>query len=162
MNLELRTRTREAVITYFNKTQDDEIRRFIPMKAKTQQEALEDYENTLLPDSTSYGESIYLDGSHIGDIWCYCIGEDEPDAMISFCIFEKTLWGKGIAKLCVNKFLAIVKEKFSLKTVGAFTYAYNLASIKVLSVCGFKEIETFTEDGVESKYFQITFDSVEG
>ena len=155
MTIELFPRTREAVITYFNKTQDDEIKKLIPMKAKTVEEALEDYEKTLSSDSTSYGESIYVDGCHIGDIWCYCIGDEDPDAMLSFCIFEKNMWGQGIAKEVVRLFLIKAKEKFSLKTVGAFTYAHNISSVRVLLGSGFTEKETFIENGVESKYFQL-------
>ena len=157
MEIKLFPRTKDAVIRYFNKTQDEDIKRLIPMKAQTLEEALKDYEKTLLPNSTSYGESIYVDTSHIGDVWCYCIGEEYPDAMLSFCIFEKNMWGRGVAKETVRMFLAEIKEKFSLKSLGAFTYSHNTASIKVLLGCGFKEIETFTENGVESKYFQIDF-----
>jgi len=155
MQVELGVRTRENVIIYFYKTQDVDIKKLLPMKAQTLEEALLDYEKSLLPSSTSYGESIYVDGTYVGDVWCYCLGNDDPDAMLSFCIFEKNIWGCGVAKTAASLFLNKLKEKFSIRSVGAFTYSYNVASQKVLCAVGFKEIETFEEDGIESKYFQI-------
>ena len=158
ISIELKPRTRENVVIYFNNAQDEEIRRFLPQKAKSAAEALEDYERSLLPDSTSYGKSIYADGVYIGDIWAYCIGDGDPDAMLSFCIFDKSMWRKGAASKAAGLFIAEIKEKFALKTLGAFTFSDNHASIKVLLNNGFSLIDTFTEDGVESKYFQIDFD----
>ena len=65
------------------------LKRQISQKSKTVEEALVDYENTLLPNATSYGQTILIDGQYIGDVWCYCINmDDEPNCMVSFCIFE--------------------------------------------------------------------------
>lgn len=152
--IELKPRTKENVITYFHRAQDEEIKRFLPQKAKSVEEAIADYEKTLLPGASSYGESIYADSVYIGDIWAYCIGDD-PDAMLSFCIFDKSVWGKGAATEAARQFIPEIREKYGLKTLGAFTYSDNFASIKVLLKNGFQEMETFVEDGVESKYFQI-------
>ena len=70
----------------------------LPQKAKCVEEAVSDYYETLLPVSTSYGRTIFVDGIYIGDVWCYCIDKTEtPNAMLSFCVFEKTYWCKGIA-----------------------------------------------------------------
>lgn len=153
--IELRPRTEATVRTYFERAQDEEIKKTLPQKAKTVEEALADYEKTLLPDATSYGKSVYADGVHVGDVWAYCIGGGDPDAMLSFCIFKKSLWGKGIATEAVRQFLSEIQTKYRLKTVGAFTYSKNAASRKVLQANGFREVETFTEDGKESKYLQL-------
>ena len=153
----MKLRTRGNVSIYFNKVQDEEIKRVLPQKAKSEAEALADFEKTLLPGSTSYGKSVYADGAYVGDIWAYCIGGD-PDAMLSFCIFEKSLWGKGIAAEAGRQFIAEIREKFKLKNLGAFTYSDNTGSIRVLEKNGFREMETFVENGVESKYFQIDFE----
>ena len=57
--------------------------------SKTVEEALADYEETLLPNATSFGQTVYVDGKYVGDVWCYCIDmDDEPNCMLSFCIFE--------------------------------------------------------------------------
>lgn len=154
MTIELKDRTTDTVITFFRATRDPEVRQYLPQKATTEAEALADFEKTQQPSSTSYGRTIYVDGNYIGDIWCYCISPDEPNATVSYCIFEKAYRGKGIATEALGLFLAEIAEKFGLKSVGAFTYSANTASIKVLLKNGFIDTETFVEDGIESKYFQ--------
>lgn len=155
MNIELRERTEAHVRTYFEKTRDAEIQSMIPQAAETAEQAVADFEKTLLPGATSYGRTVYVDGVYVGDIWCYCIDpEDEPNAMLSYCLFEKSLWGKGIMTCALQKFLDDIVPRFVLKTVGAFTYAANIPSVRVLLKNGFDEIEEFTENGILSKYLQ--------
>lgn len=154
MRIELKDRTTDTVVTYFQRTRDPEVRKYLPQKATTETDALADFEKTQQPGATSYGRTIYVDGNYIGDVWCYCIQQDEPNAMISYCIFDKEHWRKGIATEALRMFLAVIVEKFGLKSVGAFTYSANESSIKVLLKNGFTDAETFVEDGIESKYFQ--------
>ena len=154
MVVELRDRTADTVIAYFQATRDPEVRKYLPQKATTETEALADFEKTQQPGATSYGRTIYVDGNYIGDVWCYCIQQEDPNAMISYCIFDKGYWRKGIATEALRIFLAEIVEKFGLKSVGAFTYSENESSIKVLLKNGFMDTETFVEDGIESKYFQ--------
>ena len=155
MKIELRERTEETVAIYFEKAQDAEIKKVLPQKAQTVEEALEDYRKTLKPDATSYGRTIYVDGSYVGNIWCYCIDlNEEPNAMLSYCIFEKDYWKRGVASRAVQLFLSEIMEKFSAETVGAFTYLSNEASIRVLEKNGFQKQEEFEEEGVLSAYFQ--------
>ncbi len=45
-------------------------------------------------------------------------------------------------------------ERFSLRSVGAFTFADNKASIRVLEKNGFAVQESFVEDGRESVYLE--------
>lgn len=154
MKIELKDRSANTVVTYFRATRDSEVRKYLPQKATTETEALADFEKTQQPGATSYGRTIYVDGNYIGDVWCYCIQQDEPNAMISYCIFDKLHRRKGIATEALRMFLSEIAEKFGLKSVGAFTYSANEASIKVLLKNGFTDAETFVEDGTESKYFQ--------
>ena len=154
MNIELRDRTADTVITYFRGTRDPEVRKYLPQKATTESEALADFEKTQQLGATSYGRTVYLDGSYIGDVWCYCIQQDEPNAMVSYCIFDKAYWGKGIATKALRIFLSEITDRFGLKSVGAFTYSENESSIKVLLRNGFVDVETFAENGIEAKYFQ--------
>ena len=156
MNIELRERTEETVITYFNMTRDTEVRKYLPQKAKTVEEALADFHKTQLPGATSFGRTIYVDGIHGGDIWCYCIQAEEPNAMVSYCIFEKAYWGKGIATTALRLFIEEITAKFETKILGACTFSANQSSIRVLQKCGFEDLETFVEDGIESLYFQLT------
>ena len=156
MNIELRERTEETVITYFNMTRDTEVRKYLPQKAKTVEEALADFHKTQLPGATSFGRTIYVDGIHVGDLWCYCIQAEEPNAMVSYCIFEKAYWGKGIATTALRLFIEEITAKFETKILGACTFSANQSSIRVLQKCGFEDLETFVEDGIESLYFQLT------
>ena len=155
MIITLETRTADSVRIYFEKANRPEIKQVLPQKAKTVEEALEDYEKTLLPNATSFGQTVYVDGKYVGDVWCYCIDMDyEPNCMLSFCIFELEYWSKGIATSAVNMFIKNVCERYDVKTIGAFTFAHNNASVRVLEKNGFVVMEEFEEDGVLSKYLQ--------
>ena len=155
MLITLEKRTADTVRIYFEKANTQEIRRVLPQKAQTVEEALEDYKKTLLPDARSFGQTIYADGQYVGDIWCYCMDmEEEPNCMISFCIFEPEYRSKNIGTGAVGMFIKNICVKFGIKTIGAFTYAHNYASIRVLEKNGFSVVEEFEEDGVLSKYLQ--------
>ena len=156
MVITLEKRTADSVRTYFEKANRPEIKQVLPQKAKTVEEALEDYEQTLLPNAESYGRTVYVDGNYVGDVWCYCIDpNEEPNCMLSFCIFEPEYWSKGIAAAAVKMFIQNICARYHVKTIGAFTFAHNLASIRVLEKNGFVLMEEFEEDGVLSKFFQL-------
>ena len=157
MKIELRLRTEAHVRTYFERTQDPQIQTMIPQTARTVEQAIANFEKTLLPNATSFGRTVYCDDVYVGDIWCYCINhEEEPNAMLSYCIFDKALWGKGVATEALSQFLSEIVPRFGLKTVGAFGYCNNKASLRVLEKNGFFCMETFVEDGMESAYYQKT------
>lgn len=157
MTVTLKDRTELAVRIYYEKSQQTEIKAMLPQKAKSVEEAVCDYQKTLLPSSTSYGKIIYADDEYIGDVWCYCIDRSEmPNAMLSFCVFEKACWNKGIASEAVSLFLKEIREKYLIETVGAFTFSDNCPSQKVLEKNGFQLSEEFIEDGRASKYFQLS------
>lgn len=155
LTITLQERTEDHVRIYFEKASAPEIKKWLPQKAKTVAEAVADFQKSLAPNATSYGKTIYADGRYVGDIWCYCIGEEEePDAMVSYCVFDKVCWGQGIATQALTLFLKAIKEKYELKHVGAFTYSANKASVQVLLKNGFTMREEFLEDGVMSAYLQ--------
>ena len=155
MIITLEKRTADTVRIYFEKTNRPEIKQVLPQKAKTVEEALQNYEKTLLPNATSFGQTVYVDGKYVGDVWCYCIDmDDEPNCMLSFCIFELEYWSKGIATTAVNIFIKKVCAQYKVKNIGAFTFSHNNASIRVLEKNGFVIVEEFEEDGVWSKYLQ--------
>ena len=62
MVITLEKRTADSVRTYFEKADRPEIKQVLPQKAKTVEEALEDYELTLLPNAESFGQTVYVDG----------------------------------------------------------------------------------------------------
>ena len=134
------------------------IKSALPQKAKTVEEALKDYQDTLLPGAASFRRTIIVDGAYVGDVWCYCIDcAETPNAMLSYCVFDTSCWNKGIATEAVSRFLSEAKKKFELQTMGAFTFSDNRASIKVLEKNGFSFVEEFFEDGRKSQYFQREF-----
>ena len=153
----LDNRTEASVRIYYEESQQPEIKAMLPQKARSVEEAIADYKETLLPDATSYGRTICVDGSYIGDVWCYCIDKAEtPNAMLSFCIFEKSYWNNGIATEAVSLFLKEIRKKYEFEMIGAFTFSKNVASQRVLEKNGFQLVEEFEEDGIASKYYQRT------
>lgn len=156
MDMILKRRTKEHVMTFWYKTQDEEIKRLFPFNIESLDKALILFGESLKKDALSYGKVIYFEGNYIGDIWCYSIDEiNEKMAMLSVIIFEKTLWGKGIATEATKTFIKEVFNKYNIEKIGAFTYSQNHGSIGLLRKVGFSQIETFIEDGIESRYFEI-------
>ena len=154
--ISLHNRTEQHVEIYFYKTRDKEIQTLLPQKAKTLEEALQDYQETLAGNVSSYGQTIYVNDQYVGDIWCYGIHKDtNPDAMVSYCIFEKDYWNQGVATKALELFLKDIRNQFGVNNIGAFTYSLNAGSIRVLEKNGFQLDEIFVEDGIESRYFLL-------
>ena len=155
MLITLGERTAETAAVYFRRTRDPQIQKVLPQRVKTLEEALADYEKTLEPGAKSYGRTICAGGRYVGDVWCYAMDRSgEPQAMVSYCVFERELWGRGIASEALGLFLEEVRERFGFEKIGAFTYASNAGSIRVLEKNGFRLAERFLENGVESLYYR--------
>lgn len=155
MKITLGVRTAETAALYFEKAGSPSIRKALPQKAQTVDEAVADFYDTQKPGASSFGRTILADGRYVGDVWCYCIDLDgTPNAMVSYCVFEQDLWGLDIASTSLGLFLQEIGPKFGLNTVGAFTFADNLPSIRVLEKNGFRMMEEFAEDGALSRYYQ--------
>ena len=156
MDITLGSRTAESAARSFEQMNAPAIRKTLPLKAQTAEEAAADFYASQLPGAPSFGRTILADGRHVGDVWCYALHqEDEPDAMVSYCVFEPQLWGRGAASTALALFLPEIAEQYGLQTVGAFTFADNLPSIRVLEKNGFRLAEEFVEDGVPSRYYQL-------
>ncbi len=154
MKITLHDRTAAHVKTYFQKTSNPQIDGMLPRSFFTLEDALAAFEKTKRPDADSFGRTIYADGKYVGDVWCYGIAKGEdPEAMLSFCIFEPEYWGKGIMTEAVTQFLAEVFELYPISRIGAFCYESNTASARVLEKCGFALEERFSEDGTASRYY---------
>ena len=161
LNITLGERTAESAARSFARMNTPAIRATLPLRARTAEEAAEEFRASQLPGASSFGRTILADGRHVGDVWCYCIDpEAAPNAMVSCCVFEPPLWGRGVASQALGLFLAEIVPRFGLKTVGAFTYSENLASIRVLKKNGFRLVEEFEEDGRASQYFEYHTESV--
>lgn len=155
MKIELRERTEETVKIYYEKSKDPRITATLSRRDITLEQALEEYRETLLPGAKSFGRTIWAQGEYVGDVWCYGIDrEDNPQAMLSYCVFEPSLWGKGIASQAVGEFIVLLREQLGLKNLGAFTFSSNTASCRLLERAGFVCMEEFEEDGVLSRFYQ--------
>ncbi|MGF7059499.1 GNAT family N-acetyltransferase [Brassicibacter mesophilus] len=157
MDVVLKQRTKDHVVIFWEKTKDEEIQKLFPFSTESLEEALKLYEESLEKGALSYGKVIYYKGKYVGDIWCYGIDEaDEKMAMLSIVIFEKELWGKGIATRAIKDFISEVFNKYKIEKIGAFTYIFNNRSIGLLEKAGFAKIETFVENGIESIYLETS------
>ncbi|WP_042678904.1 hypothetical protein [Anaerosalibacter massiliensis] len=88
MDIMLKTRTKDHVMTFWKKTQDEEIKRLFPFSIESLEKALILFEESLKADALSYGKVIYFKGKYIGDIWCYGIDEtNEKIAILSIVEF---------------------------------------------------------------------------
>ena len=155
MDIELRERTPNHVRIYFERVQDPEIQQYLPRTVTSIQQALANFEDTQKPNATSFGRTIYAEGDYVGDVWCYGIDLLEtPQAMVSYCIFDKSYWGKGVMSRALALFVAEIEERYAISRIGAFSFAANTASVRALEKNGFRILETFSENGVESVYLQ--------
>ncbi len=154
MNIELGQRTEETVAVYFERAQNAAIRAVLPQRARTLEEALADYRRTLEPGASSFGRTILADGQYVGDVWCYAMDPSgDPQAMVSYCVFEQALWGRGVASEALGLFLEEIRERFGLERIGAFTFIANQGSVRVLEKNGFLLAETLVEEGTASGYY---------
>lgn len=161
MSIVLKNRTRDHVVTFWNKTQDEEIKKLFPFSTESLEQSLSLFDESLKKGASSYGKVIYYEDKYVGDIWCYSIDEnDEKMGMLSIVIFEKGMWGKGIGAEAAKIFIREVFDKFNIKKIGAFVYSNNYRSIGLLKNAGFAEVETFSEDGIESMYFELYLSDV--
>ena len=137
MNISLHERTEDTVRIYFEKAQQPFVRSMLPQRATTVEEALADFRRTQRPGANSFGRTVRADGRYVGDVWVYCIDHtDTPNAMLSYCIFEKEVNGRGIATKAVGLFL----EEFTERPVRARAVADNVSSIRILEKYGFTVI----------------------
>lgn len=149
--LSLRERTEQHARRFFREAQKPDIKAFLPLKAQTEEEAAEDYRKTKLPGAASFGKTVYLGEKYVGDVWCYGIDpQDDPQAMLSYCIFDSAARNRGVATCAVGLFLNEIAAAFGVKRIGAFTYLANAASVRVLEKNGFAMAEQPDE---QSGYF---------
>lgn len=155
MRVTLGERTEETAAVYFRETRDPGIQEMLPQRARTLEDFLADFRRSREPGADSFGRTVWLEGRYIGDVWCYAMDPaGDPQAMVSYCIFARELWGRGAATRALGLFLEEVRERFGLEHIGAFTFAANAGSIRVLEKNGFRLRESFVEDGVRSGYYE--------
>ena len=155
--IELKNRQLQHVKEFYNHSKDTQLQKLFPFQDITLEQTIEQYYDSLQPNATSFGKTIYVNNSYIGDVWCYSINEVEKNCFLSIVIFDRAFWGKGIGSEVLVDFIKQLKQKYNLNKLCAFTYKANLASSKMLSRVGFNCIEEFEEDGIKSLYFEYQY-----
>ncbi|MBL6991126.1 MAG: GNAT family N-acetyltransferase [Bacteriovoracaceae bacterium] len=122
-----------------------------PFDAKSLDESIKNYKKYSTDETTSFGRCIHIDDKYIGDIWAYCIDAQNKSGYLSIVIFNKSYWKKGLGSKVIKDFVNILKNKYDLQKLFAYTFTNNVASIKCLQKVGFETVEDFEEDGVWSK-----------
>ena len=73
LNITLGERTAESAARSFARMNTPAIRATLPLRARTAEEAAEEFRASQLPGASSFGRTILADGRHVGDVWCYGI-----------------------------------------------------------------------------------------
>lgn len=157
LQINIRDRELNHVKRFWEASKDPELQKLFPFQDNTLEKAIEMYEESLQPDATSWGKTIYVKDRYIGDVWCYCIDESvEKSCFLSIVIFDKDYWNKGIGVKVLQDFSRLIAQRYAINKICAFTYKYNVASIRTLEKVGFKCIEEFEEEGMASLYYELT------
>lgn len=131
MNIILKEYTEEHVCLFYEKTNNEEVMKWMYRPRTTLQDALDEWNRF-----SGFRNAIYVDGIYVGDIWL-------RDQLLGCCIFDMSYWNRGVASRALSMFLC----KYDLSKVGAFVYAENIGSRKVLEKLDFKCVHRFEEKG---------------
>lgn len=66
MDIQLKARTLENALTYFERTKDPDIEQMFPRSVLTREQAIANFQASLLPDADSFGQTIWADGEYVG------------------------------------------------------------------------------------------------
>ena len=149
MNIQLKERTAETAAIYFQRTRAPAIQRFLPQKARTLEEFLSDFRKTQEPDANSYGRTIYVDGQYAGDVWCYCMDHSgDPQAMVSYCLFQQSLQGRGAATEALRLFLDEIRDRAQNQLGMVYASPEQIIKYDDPAADYVKQYEDIPEDGV--------------
>lgn len=63
MDIQLKARTLENALTYFERTKDPDIERMFPRSVLTREQAIANFQASLLPDADSFGQTANMWGT---------------------------------------------------------------------------------------------------
>jgi len=76
--------------------------------------------------------------SLVGTVRLHGINNTEPYCHIGICLFERTVWGKGLGSHVIRKVTEWTFKNFDLHTVRAGAYAENVRSQQAFLRAGYK------------------------
>ena len=147
---------------YINGINDVEVRKYLSLPKKTylSREDLVSFvkENESDVSSFLYGIWDIQTNLHVGNVRIHDINHKVCYAFLGICIFDKTYWGKGIAKNAIDLVLLHAVNKHCLKRIYAGVYKENVASIKLFEKSGFIKLSnTDFVDGFFAESSSIRF-----
>jgi ribosomal-protein-alanine N-acetyltransferase len=128
-----------AYVAWLN---DPEVHRYLETRWYGQQtlDSVRHYvEEALKPLSGEHMFAIIAGPAHIGNIKIGSVNLAHKSAVISYFIGERSCWGKGYATEAIRGATRRAFGKLGLYNLQAGSYAKNVASIKALKRCGYKE-----------------------
>ena len=148
MNVQLENQTKKHVEIFYRSTSSKEVMKWMYRERTT----LED-EMRKFTKQESNRKAILVDDIYVGDVWATKATGLGVDVLLSCCIFDTNYWNKGVATIALQKFLKYLKEHYQFMTAGAFLYAENKGSQKVLEKQSFQYKQTFVENEKEAYFY---------
>lgn len=149
--ISLQEQTAAHVPIFFHHCQDEEVSKGMYHLPTTIQEAMYAYHQQQR-ECTQYRKVIYIDDVYVGDIWCHV--NSKRQVLLSCCVFAKVFWGKGIGKQAMTLFLQDVKNHLDVQTAGAYLYANNIGSMRMLEQLNFTRKKIFIEKEQRCYYYE--------
>lgn len=134
---------------YLSWLQDPEVNRFLETRHHTQSlESIKLFVSKMLDSDASHLFAIIenFTSQHIGNLKIGPINHNHKTADISYFIGNKGYWGNGCATEAIKGALVYAFKTLDLYSLRAGVYGANVASIKALEKCGFKQRGTWPND----------------
>ena len=148
MNVFLENQTENHVRFFYEKTANPKVMQWMYRNRTTLEDELERFKR-----QEAIRQAIVVDGVYVGDIWATPSKGLSVDVLLSCCIFDTNFWSKGVATVALQKFLKNLNEKHHIVSAGAFLYADNKGSQRVLVKQGFQHGQTFVENEKEAYFY---------
>lgn len=151
MKIELRKQKEENVCIFYDAFQNGEVNQWMYRHPSSLEKELVQFRKQ--KDDQVIRRTIYAENVYIGDIWATFVDSMENvDVLLSCCIFDRTYWNRGIASEALSLFANELKQTYHISNLGAFLYAENKGSQKVLEKQEFALVNSFEENG-KTAYF---------
>lgn len=126
---------------YINGLNDKEVNRFLEVRFSRQtQESVEEFISIeeASPNSVLWGIWPTGTSKHVGTVRIHGIDNRHGTAHIGICIFDRTVWGKGLARGAIHAATEWAIHTYSLRWVEAGAYEANLASQRAFVSAGYE------------------------